>query len=402
MTDAVRSQPAATDEHEVVVVGARCAGAATAMLLARQGHDVLLVDRATFPSDTLSTHAIARGGVVQLARWGLLDAVVASGAPKIRTASFHFADGASLTRTIKDRAGVDHLLAPRRHVLDTILADAAVEAGATLRTGVAVTGTVSDAAGRVGGVEVRAADGTVREIRAGMVVGADGVQSRVARAVGAGMVDERPSDGAAQYLYVAGLDGDGFEFHVGDRLFAGVFPTHGGEANVWICGPADRAVVGGGDRTSAFLTLLEEASPSLRERVAHAEVTAPVRTAVGYPNHVRQAAGAGWALVGDAGYHRDPITGHGITDAFRDAELLARNLDRALRGEVTEAEAMTQYGCERYEALAPIFDVTCRLAQFPPLDEFVARQKQLSDLIETEAEWLAALPDLPDADLVAA
>jgi flavin-dependent dehydrogenase len=402
MTEAMPIQPSGDREREVVVVGARCAGAATAMLLARQGHDVLVVDRATFPSDTLSTHAIARGGIVQLARWDLLDTVLASGAPKIHAATFHLGAGATLTRTIKHRAGVDHLLAPRRHVLDTILVSAAIDAGASFESGVGVTGTITDAQGRVVGVTARDNHGRSREIRARVVVGADGVRSRIARAVGARILDERPSDGAAHYAYVAGLDADGFEFHVGHDGFAGVFPTNGGEANVWICSPARAAGLGTEDRAHAFLDLVSRTSPTLADRVRHAELTSPVRGAMRLPNHVRDAAGPGWALVGDAGYHRDPITGHGITDAFRDAELLALHLGHALRGEVPESDAMAAYAAERDRALAPIFDVTCRLAQYPPLDEFTELQKQLSDLIDAEAAWLAGRPPLPELETVAA
>src|SRR5213078_3874713 len=114
--------------HDVVIVGARVAGAATAMLLARLGHDVVAVDQAPFPSDTVSTHAIARSGVVQLRRWGLLEAVLASGAPAIRQVTFH-AGGESVTRPIRHKAGVDLVVAPRRYVLDTILAAAAQRAG---------------------------------------------------------------------------------------------------------------------------------------------------------------------------------------------------------------------------------------------------------------------------------
>jgi 2-polyprenyl-6-methoxyphenol hydroxylase-like FAD-dependent oxidoreductase len=107
--------------HDVVIVGARAAGAATAMLLARLGHDVVVVDQASFPSDTLSTHSIARSGVVQLRRWGLLDPVLDSGAPAIRQVTFH-AGGDSVSRAIKHKAGVDLVVAPRRYVLDTIIA----------------------------------------------------------------------------------------------------------------------------------------------------------------------------------------------------------------------------------------------------------------------------------------
>jgi flavin-dependent dehydrogenase len=376
--------------HEVVVVGARCAGAATAMLLARQGHDVVVVDRAAFPSDTLSTHALSRGGVVQLARWGLLDTVLDSGAPKVRTASFHFPDGGVLAREIKDRAGVDFLLAPRRHVLDMLLVEAALAAGARFESRVDIAGTVTDDTGRVTGIT--ATDG--REFRGTFVVGADGLHSRVARSVEARTLDDRGARGGANYAYVADLDADGFEFHLAEGAFAGVFPTHGGEANVWVCTRAGRR--------GALLELLDEAAPSLAARVRRGRVTTPTRGVPRLPNYVRQAAGPGWALVGDAGYHRDPITGHGITDAFRDAELLAGTLGRALRGEDTEDDAMREYAAVRDRALAPIFDVTCRLAEFPPIDEFAELQKQLSRLIDLEAAWLAGLGDLPSAEPVAA
>jgi flavin-dependent dehydrogenase len=365
------------DEYDVVVVGARCAGAATAMLLAQAGVKVAVVDRAEFPSDTLSTHAIARGGVVQLARWGLLDRVLESGAPPIRSVSFKTPDGA-LVREVKASAGVDHLVAPRRHVLDTIVLDAARQAGATVQTGVCVTDTTADADGRVNGVALRDRAGNTQHLHAGLVVGADGVRSRIARAVGARVTQRRPESGLIEYAYVAGLDADGFEFHVADGSLAGVFPTHDNEANVWICTPNDRG--------ETYLERLDECVPSLAGRVRTATITSPTRKAAGLPNHVLQAAGPGWALVGDAGYHRDPITGHGITDAFRDAELLAS---------AVLANDMHLYGRERNRALANIFDVTSRLSRFPPVDEFIELQKQLSALIDEEAAWLATLPPFP-------
>jgi 2-polyprenyl-6-methoxyphenol hydroxylase-like FAD-dependent oxidoreductase len=385
-------------EHEVVVVGARCAGASTAMLLARQGHDVLVVDRAVFPSDTLSTHAIARGGMVQLARWGLLDQVVASGAPEIRTISFHLRDGSRMTKTMADRNGVDYLLAPRRHVLDAILVQAAQDAGASFRSGLRITGTISDASGRTVGVRGLDSSGSTHEIRARFVVGADGVRSRIARSVGAAVLDERPAEGATHYAFVKGLDAEGFEYHIGDRAFAGVFPTHGGEANVWVCMPAGDADLGSGDRVGGFIDLLARTSPSLAQRVRRAEVTSPVRSALRFPNHVREATGPGWALVGDAGYHRDPITGHGMTDAFRDAELLARQMGRALREEVPEYIALATYADQQYRALAPIFDITSELAQYPEPARFAELQKQLATEIGHEAAWLEAQPPLFSRD----
>lgn len=384
---------------DVVVVGARCAGAALAMLLARQGHRVVVVDRATFPSDTLSTHAIARGGVVQLARWGLLDAVLDSGAPAIRRVRFH-AGGDVVDRQIKGRSGVDLLVAPRRHVLDQLLVDAAIEAGAEVRTGVSVTG-VTRHLGRVTGIVGHDAPREPVRISARFVVGADGLRSRVAREVPAQVAVRRPPGGAAHYAYVARPDWDGFEFHIADRVMAGVFPTHGGEANVWVCGPGDHVERLRGDRPAGFLTLLASANPELAERVAAAGHTGPIRGVAGLPNHIRRAWGPGWALVGDAAMHRDPVTGHGITDAFRDAELMARTLDRVLRGEEAEAAAGRAYEARRHELVHEQFDATVRMSQYPPVDEFVAQQRRSTEAIEAEAQVLSELPAWP-APLVAA
>lgn len=380
--------------HDVVVVGARAAGAATALLLARMGHDVVVLDRALFPSDTLSTHAIARSGVVQLHRWGLLDEVLATGAPAIRKVTFQIG-GETITRGIKDRAGVDHLVAPRRHALDTVVAGAAGDAGADVRLGVTVAGVRHDLTGRVVGVSGHDRDGNAVELDARFVVGADGLRSRIARSVGAPVDEARRSEGATHYAYYGGVPWDGFEYHVGDRAFAGVFPTNDGEACIWVCNPSDDAEATRrrhGSPAAAFDEMLQRAAPELAARLRSGRRTSPVRGALRLPNHVRQAAGPGWALVGDAGYHRDAITGHGISDAFRDAELLAVALDATLRGGADDAGALAGYERQRNEALREIFEITCALATYPPLHEFVALQKRLSPAIEAEAAALAARP----------
>lgn len=383
------------EHHDVVVVGSRCAGAATAMLLARQGIDVVAVDRSRFPSDTLSTHAIARGGVVQLSRWGLLDEVVASGAPPIREVSFHIGDDV-VRKQIKRSAGVDHLVAPRRDVLDDILFRAAGAAGADMRTGITVGDVSRGPSDRITGVVGRDEHGKTVDIRARFVIGADGLRSRIARAVGAPIIDRRHANGAVFYTYVDGLDFAGTEFHLGDRAFGGLFPTHHGEANVWISTPAaDVAHLRGNrDRSGAFHALLHAAVPSYAARVAKGRQTAPVRGFAGMPNQLRQPAGDGWALVGDAGYFRDAVTGHGMTDAFRDAELLARSIGDVFAGRAAEQEAMRSYGAQRDQMVAELFDLACGLSLYPPAPEFAAMQKQLSRRIEIEAETLAALPPM--------
>jgi 2-polyprenyl-6-methoxyphenol hydroxylase-like FAD-dependent oxidoreductase len=379
--------------HDVVVVGARCAGAATAMLLARLGRDVVLVDRATFPSDTVSTHAISRSGVVQLHRWGLLGAVLESGAPAIRQVSFHHS-GSTTTKSIKDSAGVDLLVAPRRRVLDTILLEAATASGAEARTGFTITDVVRDGAEPFGGVIGRAADGGATTLRSRFVVGADGLHSRVARAVQAPLVDERHHNGAVHYAYFAGLDWSGIEFHLGDGIFAGAFPTHDAEANVWISGRTDTiGSLGRGDeRARRFLELAGRASPEFARRLRGGRRTSPVQGFAGMPNQLRQPVGPGWALVGDAGYFRDAVAGHGISDAFRDAESLATWLDRALRGEIDDRDALTGYQTDRDRDVAELFDITCRLADHPPVDQFVQLQKRLSRVIDGEARRLAERP----------
>ncbi len=240
--------------HDVVVVGARCAGAATGMLLARQGYDMVVLDRARLPGDTISTLSIARGGVVQLSRWGLLDAVLDSGAPPIRQVSFRVGETEDV-RTVKKRAGVDMLVAPRRYVLDAILADAASAAGAEVRAGMTATGVLRGPDGRVRGVTARDAAGEVLELSARFVVGADGVRSRVAREVGAEVVERHPADNATFYAFFRDVDWRGTEFHVGPGAFAGVFPTHRDEACVWICPTAAATpIAAAGDRRVEALT----------------------------------------------------------------------------------------------------------------------------------------------------
>jgi flavin-dependent dehydrogenase len=344
------------------------------MLLARRGFNVTVVERSRIPSDTLSTHGIARGGVVQLARWGLLDDVLASGAPAIRQVVFRCGDDETV-RPLKAQAGVDQLIAPRRYILDAIVARAAVEAGATIRTGVTATGVLRADDGRIRGIRARTADGTSLELPAKLTVGADGVRSRTARFVGAPILQAGRADAATFYVYVAGLRWRGFEYHVGRNAFAGVFPTHDGEACVWVCGPESITAAAATD----FVGLMAKVSPSLAARVAQGHITSRVRGAARLPNHLRQASGPGWALVGDAGYHRDPVSGHGITDAFRDAELLARHVHNP-----------GEYARQRDAAVQEIFAITQQMARFPEPARFIALQRQLSRALDAEAEELAS------------
>jgi flavin-dependent dehydrogenase len=381
--------------HDVVIVGGRVAGSATAMLLARLGHDVVVVDQGSFASDTISTHSIARSGVVQLRRWGLLDEVLDSGAPAIREVTFN-GGGESVRRQIKDKAGVDLVVAPRRYALDSLLASAAERAGADVRYGVSVSGVHRDQRGRVAGVFGRDRAGAPIDISARHVVGADGLRSRVARSVDASVREVRgAADGAAQYAYYSGIPWTGIELFVAARSFAGVFPTHHGEACIWVCTPAaDAAEVRRRtvSRIDAFNELLERSAPLLFERLRQARRTSPVRGMLRQPNQLRRGYGPGWALVGDAGYHHDAVTAYGISDAFRDAELLAVALDQALCGDAEETTALARYEQLRDRALRETFEITSSLAAYPPVPTFIELQKQLAAAIDKEAVALAARP----------
>ena len=218
---------------------------------------------------------------------------------------------------------------------------------------------------------------------------------RVARSVGAPINEARRAGGAAQYAYYAGIPWPGIEFFVADRSFAGVFPTNDGKACIWVCNPAvDAKAVRGRTRSrvEAFGELLERSAPRLAERLRKARRTSPVQGMLRQPNQLRQAFGPGWALVGDAGYYRDAITAYGISDAFRDAELLTVALDQALGKDAEETTALAAYQQQRDQALREIFELTCRLAAYPPVPRFIGLQKQLAAAIDQEAAALAARP----------
>ena len=374
--------------HDVVVVGGRVAGAATAMLLARAGHDVVVLDKASLPSDTTSTHSIVRGGVVQLRRWGLLDDVLATGAPAVRQVLLRRYDagaGDPVTLTVKRKAGVDLVLAPRRYALDAVLAGAAARAGAQLLDRTTVTAAPRDEQGRVTGVVATGPGGETRVLHARLVVGADGLRSRMASRFGARTTASYAPSGTVLYSYVADVPWPAMEFHLGDGAFAGAFPTNGGEACVWLIRPTHLAgslLTAGADRTDAWLAALDATVPDLARRVRAGRVTAPLRGTVGLPNHVRRATGPGWALVGDAGYHRDPITSHGITDAFRDAELVAHAYD---------AGELAAYEQARDRAIADTFRLTRELGAFPDPARFAELQIELGRALDAEAADLAVL-----------
>ena len=343
-----------TVTYDVIVVGARVAGAATAMLLARNGFQVLLVDRGRAGTDTLSTHALMRGSVYLLSQWGLLDRIVDAGTPPVRQTHFDYgSDRASVT--IKPTPGVRALYAPRRTVLDPVLVDAAAAAGAHVRFGVSVEGLLRDGTGRVVGVRGRDRAGAAVTARARITVGADGIRSTVARQAGAATLRAGEEASTIIYGYWSELPVDGYEWFYRPGHSAGIIPTNAGQACVFAGTRAAPEVYG--DIHAAYHQLLATATDGAGGRLAQARPPRRLRTWVGRPSFVRQAHGPGWALVGDAGSFLDPLSTHGITDALRDADTLSRLLSRS-----GLAADLSEFARTRDRAIDPLFPIVDRIA----------------------------------------
>jgi 2-polyprenyl-6-methoxyphenol hydroxylase-like FAD-dependent oxidoreductase len=351
-----------THQYDAIVVGGRCAGSPTAMLLARQGHRVLVVDRATFPSDTVSTHIVHPPGIASLKRWGLLDRLIATGCPPIDTYLFDFGPF-----TISGSPGTDEApvaYGPRRTVLDKLLVDAAAEVGAEVREQFTVEDIVADGHG-VTGVRGHGKGGATVVEHAKVVVGADGRHSLVAHAVQPEQYNEKPQLLAGYYTYWSGVPMKGrFENYIRpDRGFA-AWPTND-DLTVVIAGwPFAEFEANKKDIEGNYFRTLELA-PAFAERIRAGRQEARfVGTAVA--NFFRKPYGPGWALVGDAGYNKDFITAHGIHDAFRDAELCAMALDETFSGARDFEAAMADYQTRRDQHVLPMYEFTTQLATLEP------------------------------------
>ena len=299
-----------------------------------------------------------RGGVLQLHRWGVLHAIQAAETPAISRTTFHYGDEV-IEVSIKEQDGVGALYAPRRTVIDSVLVDSALAAGATVVHGHSVVDLLRAADGRIRGAKIAGADKKVIDVAADLVIGADGVRSRVARILQAEIHYTVAHTTASIYGYWKDLGWEGFHwlYNIGGAV--GSIPTNAGDTCVFASLPPTRFEKerrGGLD--TLYHALLSEVSPDLARSVNESELSGKLRAFAGTPGFLRCSAGPGWALVGDAGYFRDPITAHGITDALRDAELLARA--------VTEGgdSALAGYQETRNDLVRGLLDVTARIASF--------------------------------------
>jgi 2-polyprenyl-6-methoxyphenol hydroxylase-like FAD-dependent oxidoreductase len=348
--------------YDAIVVGARCAGSPTAMLLSRRGWRVLLVDRATFPSDTVSTHLLHAPAIASLKQWGLLDRVVATGCPPIDQYSFDFGP-LTIAGTPRPVDGVATAYAPRRTVLDKILVDGAAEAGAEVREGFSVDEFIFEGDAVVG-IRGRTAKGRPVEERARIVIGADGRNSRLARVVGAEDYNAKPMLQWSYYTYWSGLPVDGMETVIRPYRGWGAVPTNDDLTLIVMGWPYAEASAYKADVEANYLKTFDLA-PEFAARVQDAKRVERFSGGA-VTNYFRKPFGPGWALIGDAGYNKDPITGQGITDAFHDVERCTDALVDVYELDRAFDDAMSEWQRARDEQALPIYEFTTNMATLEP------------------------------------
>lgn len=349
--------------YDAVIVGARCAGAATAMLLSRQGHRVLMLDRDKFPSNKMSTHLMKRTGAACLKKWGLLEKLVGLGAPEITHWDYHYDDICVRGRPAPLH-GIECDYATRRLELDQLLIEEAMKAGAEFQAQTGVRDLLWED-GRVVGV-VTERHGKIQELRCRLVVGADGLQSTVAQKVGATKLVEEPTLNCGYYGYFSGLPTspvlETHQFRQQRLLIS--FPTNAGLHVVFLFWPSYLAKGVRGNLEGTFYETLRLA-PSLSEKVRGGRLEGRLSGTPLFQNFVRRSAGPGWVLAGDAAMHRDPITAYGMSHAFLDAELLARQIEIGFNTGCMDV-ALNRYDESRQELHRPSFEATVRAARMEP------------------------------------
>ena len=376
--------------YDVVIVGARCAGSPLAMLLAKRGHRILLVDRAHFPSDTMSTHFIQLPGMARLKRWGLVDRLFETNCPPIKGAVLDF-QGQVIEVDFPPLEGVPGLAAPRRTVFDEILVRAAVDAGAELVEGVSVDSLRFDGA-RVGGIEGHTSEGPFTA-EARFVVGADGRNSVVAREVKAEYARYFKPQTSGYYSYFSDVDVPSTEMYLNEDTIGVSFPTNDGLTVVAVEWTNSRFGDLKKDIEGNFLAAVDKFG-TLGERVRAGARAERFVGAADIPLFLRRAHGPGWALCGDACYHKDPAPADGISDAFRAADLLVDALDTVLSESSSEEEALSTYENRHQEVALPALESTAKMAsiELPATD----RANAFIELRSSDMEEVTSVISAPE------
>lgn len=392
---------------DVVVVGARCAGTSTATAFARAGRRVVALDAARFPSSTISTHLLWAGGVAELDRMGARERVEACGAPRLPI-GYASVPGAPVVRaTYTPVEGIDYGLCVRRKTLDAALVATARAAGAEVREQTRVDDLVREG-GRVVGVVARPKGGIPYELRAHLVVGADGRRSTLARLVGALQPHtSNPNERACYYAYYTDPHADwrsvAAQWREGAELGT-AFPCDGGLTLVLLMPPLARVPWFDADREGAFDRTVA-AIPGLAERLSGCARVSRIVGATDLTSYFRHSAGPGWALAGDAGHFKDPITAQGIRDAIRFGRLLgehgagplddASQLDRSLAAwqEQRDQECWEAYEWTNYVARAdPVGPVDVALYRH------FAQPEHAHKLLDLHSRILRPSDVLPDLE----
>ena len=368
--------------YDAVIIGARAAGAATALCLARSGARVLVVERDAAVGDTLSTHALMRPAVTLLNHWGLLDGLLARGSQVVTRTTFHYGNE-TVSIPIAPAPGIPGLVAPRRWHLDRTLIAAACDAGAELRPVTAFQDCLRDGRGRVTGAILRDRAGQHTAVHGAILIGADGRRSAVADAVGAPEIWRSANRTATIYGYVAGVPNEGYRWYFDEEAAAGVIPTCGDQSVVFaFCPPPTFRERFGRNPRQALAGVLGRWCPEAAEAIS-GDACLRLRRFGGAQGFMRQCSGPGWALVGDAGYFKDPCTAHGLTDALRDAHLLSETLARH------GPDGLNDYPVIQQELSHDLFAVTDAIAGFDwDIDRLKSLHVDLAEAQKTENAYI--------------
>ena len=372
---------------DAVVVGARCAGATTALLLARQGHRILLIDRARFPSDTMSTLFIHQPGISRLEHWGLLEAVIGSGCPRIHDATYMLQD-VRLHGKVAELGNVDYALAPRRHILDQILINAAVDEGVEFAEECTLDELLSGDDGRIGGVRFRMPGGAVATEESRLTIGADGMRSRVARLADAGFTIDDPRMTCIYYSGWTGLE-IGFEIRERPGRWLATIPTNDDVTLILTYFPQSEFAIVKDDPQASHLAAIRASAPDLYDQLATSEQVVRLQGTGDQQNFFRQACGPGWALVGDSGHHEDSISARGITNAFIQAELLSEHVGGRLDSEQQLTAALSRFARQRDAALIDVYRSTLETARLQAPRSRVEMLREISLVPELTRRYFA-------------
>lgn len=371
--------------YDAIIVGARAAGSATGLLLARLGRSVLVVERAHFPSDTWSTHFITAPGTELLRRWGAVEPLKQRGVPFFDSIVLNLPE---VSLNSKDMFGPSDVCSPRRTDLDLTLSEMASAAGAEVRFGVTVTDLARDELGRITGVMLRDGDGNTSTETTPVVIGADGRTSIVAKTVDAPYRDRHAIHGTGVFAYFDELDCPYPEVTIRDGTFMFIFPTKARSACVGAAGNIRFDAEVRADPEAWFNKYMGLA-PAWQERLRTATRDGRWRLGEFPEGYFRHAAGAGWALVGDAAALKDPLPGHGITDSFLGAELLAQAVHQGLDDDMDTS--LAKYDEALWRQLEPVYSGTVAIATYDkPASEMAGDVGGLQGLVVAEKETVLA------------